>query len=88
MSVSLWAPDQDGITLPVSRLTLGGSPSLMAGSEVLVSFLDGDPDRPVLCPGAVDIGAGHTATRPKSPRGNPDAGLLLDWLLNPPDFTP
>ncbi|SCW28926.1 type VI secretion system Vgr family protein [Pseudomonas sp. NFACC05-1] len=88
VSVSLWAPDQDGITLPVSRLTLDGSPSLMAGSEVLVSFLDGDPDRPVLCPGAVDTGAGHTATSPKSPRGDHDAGLLLDWLLNPPDLTP
>ncbi|WP_028237666.1 type VI secretion system Vgr family protein [Pseudomonas brassicacearum] len=86
--VSLWTPAQDGITLPVSRLTLDGSPNLMAGSEVLVSFLDGDPDRPVLCPGAVDTGADHTATRPKSPRGNHDAGMLLDWLLNPPDFTP
>ncbi|SSB94707.1 type VI secretion system secreted protein VgrG [Pseudomonas sp. 43mfcvi1.1] len=88
VSVSLWAPDQEGITLPVSRLTLGDSPSLMAGSEVLVSFLDGDPDRPVLCPGAIDTGAGQTAVPPKPPRGNHDAGLLLDWLLNPPDFTP
>ena len=88
VSVSLWAPDQEGITLPVSRLTLNNSPSLRAGSEVLVSFLDGDPDRPVLCPGAVDTGAGHAAAPPKPSRGNPDAGLLLDWLLNPPNFTP
>ncbi|MBO1538428.1 type VI secretion system tip protein TssI/VgrG [Pseudomonas sp. OA65] len=88
ISVSLWAPDQEGITLPVSRLTLNNSPLLMAGSEVLVSFLDGDPDRPVLCPGAVDTGAGQAAAPPKPSRGNPDAGLLLDWLLNPPNFTP
>lgn len=87
ISVSLWAPDQEGIMLPVSRLAPGDGPGLMAGSEVLVSFLDGDPDRPVLCPGAVDTGAGRVVS-PKPSRGNPDAGLLLDWLLNPPDFTP
>ncbi|ROM69408.1 type IV secretion protein Rhs [Pseudomonas brassicacearum] len=88
VSVSLWAPDGEGITLPVSRLTLDDSPALIAGSEVLVSFLDGDPDRPVLCPGAVDTGAGSAAAAPKPPLRDHDAGLLLDWLLNPPDLTP
>ncbi|WP_210643749.1 type VI secretion system tip protein TssI/VgrG [Pseudomonas sp. Tri1] len=87
VQVSLWTPDEEGITLPVSRLTLDASPTLMAGSEVLVSFLDGDPDRPVLCPGIIDSGGGQAAASPKSAPGNDDAGLLLDWLLNPPDTT-
>lgn len=85
VSISLWAPDQEGITLPVSRLALGDNPCLVAGSEVLVSFLDGDPDRPVLCPGSVDTGAGLPGEAPKAPPGNTDSGLLFDWLLNPPD---
>ncbi|WHS58573.1 type VI secretion system tip protein TssI/VgrG [Pseudomonas sp. G2-4] len=88
VDVSLWAPDDEGISLPVSRLTLDASPTLIAGSEVRVSFLDGDPDRPVLCPGAVDTGAGSAAAAPKPPLRDHDAGLLLDWLLNPPDLTP
>ncbi|ROM77026.1 type IV secretion protein Rhs [Pseudomonas brassicacearum] len=87
VSVSLWAPDQEAIALPVSRLSLGTPPVLTAGSQVLVSFLDGDPDRPVLCPGVFDTGAGSTAAL-QSPQHTPDAGLLLDWLLNPPDLAP
>ncbi|MCJ8203911.1 type VI secretion system tip protein TssI/VgrG [Pseudomonas sp. RGM2987] len=88
VSVSLWAPGQEGIPLPVSRLALGASTCLVAGSEVLVSFLDGDPDRPVLCPGAVDTGAGLASEAPEVPPGHTDSRLLFDWLLNPPDATP
>lgn len=88
ISVSLWSPAREGITLPVSRLALGDNPCLIAGSEVLVSFLDGDPDRPVLCPGAVDTGAGLAAVPPMTPRRSSDSGLLFNWLLNPPDTTP
>lgn len=46
------------------------------GSEVWVSFLDSDPDRPILCLGN---------TRNPTPRETPsatDSSLLLDWLLN------
>ena len=86
--VSLWAPDDEGITLPMSRLTPDGSSPLMGGSEVLVSFLDGDPDRPVLCPGAIDAGNGQAGTPRKPVPGNRDARLLFDWLLNPPDAPP
>jgi len=88
VTVNLWRPGQESITLPVSRLTQAGSPVLVAGSDVLVSFLDGDPDRPVLCPGAVDSGAGPAAAPPKPPRGNSDPRPLLDWLLSPPDLNP
>ncbi|MEN2395945.1 type VI secretion system Vgr family protein [Pseudomonas halotolerans] len=88
VTVSLWTPDGEGITLPVSRQTLNDSPALMAGSEVLVSFLDGDPDRPVLCLGGVDTGGGQPPTPPKPVQVHNDARPLLDWLLNPPDLTP
>lgn len=55
-----------------------------AGSDVLVSFLDCDPDRPVLC---------AVMTRPEQPppRRRVAAGesrLLLDWLVNRSDLTP
>jgi type VI secretion system secreted protein VgrG len=91
--VSLWSPDEEGIMLTMSRLDLNDSPALIAGSEVLVSFLDGDPDRPVLSPGLPGAGTndtgGRQATAPSLPMPeNNDARLLFDWLLNPPDMTP
>ncbi|MCE0464357.1 type VI secretion system Vgr family protein [Pseudomonas uvaldensis] len=87
IQVSLWTPDQEGVALPVSRRMSNGNSPLIAGSEVLVSFLDGDPDRPVLCPGAIDTGSGQVAAPRKPASGNRDARLLFDWLLNPPDTT-
>ncbi|MCF4998189.1 type VI secretion system tip protein VgrG [Pseudomonas syringae] len=85
IAVQLWPepemPDDDHtLWLPIA-LT-GGEGSLSAdtlpraGSEVWVSFLDGDPDRPILC-----LGARHTPPRRESPPGR-DTSLLLDWLLN------
>ncbi|SIR86356.1 type VI secretion system Vgr family protein [Pseudomonas sp. A214] len=88
VTVSLWTPDNEGITLPVSRLTLNERPALRTGSVVLVSFLDGDPDRPVLCLGVGDVGGGQPAIQTKPVQGQNDTRLLLDWLLNPPDLTP
>ncbi|WP_334597323.1 type VI secretion system Vgr family protein [Pseudomonas alvandae] len=88
--VSLWNRDDEGIALPVSCLTPGDHPSLLAGSEVLVSFLDGDPDRPVLCVGLLEPGPGNggpTSPHPLAPSNN-NTGLLFEWLLNPPDITP
>lgn len=46
-----------------------------AGSEVLISFLDGDPQRPVFCATAVQSLPSHPAPRPGT-----QTGLLLDWL--------
>lgn len=87
--VSLWSLDDEGIALPVSRLAVDSRPSWVAGSEVLVSFLDGDPDRPVLCARLPGPGAdnGGPASAPPSAPGNNDVSLLFDWLLNPPDMT-
>lgn len=86
--VSLWTADQEGIALPVARLMPDGRCALIAGSEVLVSFLDGDPDRPVLCPGALDTEGRQAVAPPQPALGNQDSRLLFDWLLNPPDTTP
>lgn len=47
-----------------------------AGSEVWVSFLDSDPDRPIVC-------LGHSRNpAPRETLAARDNGLLLDWLLN------
>ena len=47
-----------------------------AGSEVWVSFLDSDPDRPILC-----LGNSRKPT-PREPASTCDSSLLLDWLLD------
>ncbi|WP_434629962.1 type VI secretion system tip protein VgrG [Pseudomonas sp. Z1-29] len=90
VNVSLWTPEGEVITLPLSRLTLHDCQAPPAGSLVLVTFLDGDPDRPVLCPGIFSLpgsGAGDLGGSIVGPSTPPcrDAGLLLDWLLNRPD---
>ncbi|WJK07962.1 type VI secretion system Vgr family protein [Pseudomonas fluorescens] len=85
IAVRLW-PDQpdarasEGLWLPVVMPHAGsGLPreSLpCAGSEVWVSFLDSDPDRPILC---------LDACRPRTSQPTetePDDDFLLDWLLN------
>ncbi|VVN06006.1 Actin cross-linking toxin VgrG1 [Pseudomonas fluorescens] len=95
MQVRLWPtthadPDESGglwlplaVTTPEGWIDPGRLPK--AGSEVLISFLDSDPDRPVLC---VGLGQIHTPepARPREPRS--DTRLLLDWLLNRSDLTP
>ncbi|WP_395602792.1 type VI secretion system Vgr family protein [Pseudomonas sp. A1230] len=72
--------DTEAIWLPIAMTRANGRiapdelPSV--GSEVWVSFLDSDPDRPILCLGN---------TRNPTPRETPSAtnsSLLLDWLLN------
>ncbi|MGF6331576.1 type VI secretion system secreted protein VgrG [Pseudomonas sp. BS3782 TE3695] len=78
-SVGLWLPI--ALAAPDGRIDSSRLP--MAGTDVLISFLDSDPDRPVLC-----AGMGH----PKPPRPAPeprrDGRLLLDWLVNRPDLAP
>jgi type VI secretion system secreted protein VgrG len=54
-----------------------------AGSDVLISFLDSDPDRPVLC-----VGTGHQPRTRPVPEPRRDSHLLLDWLVNRSDLTP
>lgn len=58
LQVELWPADADGhagqgIWLPIIHSGSGQATVPKAGSEVHVSFLEGDPDRPVLC--AADI---------------------------------
>jgi type VI secretion system secreted protein VgrG len=71
-SAGLWLPV--ALTLPDGRRDPHWLP--IAGTEVLISFLDSDPDRPVLC---------ATAGRPPKPgaayRPRSDGRLLLDWLI-------
>jgi type VI secretion system secreted protein VgrG len=85
--VRLWptpeddADDSTGLWLPVAFATpeRGIDPSSLplAGSEVLISFLDSDPDRPVLCATVFNPTKPRAAYRPRS-----DGRLLLDWLIN------
>lgn len=67
LQVQLW-PEQgseqiaQGLWLPIAH-TGAGHPGLpMGGSEVQVSFLDGDPDRPVLCAPEVSNTLGESRT--------------------------
>jgi type VI secretion system secreted protein VgrG len=95
LQVRLWpttpADPQEcvGLWLPLALATPHGwiDPRRLpkAGSEVLVNFLDSDPDRPVLWVGLGHIHAPEPA-RPREPRN--DARLLLDWLVNRTDLTP
>ncbi|VVP31957.1 Actin cross-linking toxin VgrG1 [Pseudomonas fluorescens] len=80
-SVGLWLPL--AVTTPHGWIDPGRLPK--AGSEVFISFLDSDPDRPVLCVGLGQIHAPEPARR-REPRN--DARLLLDWLVNRSDLTP
>jgi type VI secretion system secreted protein VgrG len=80
------AEESGGIWLPVviGASEGGFDPYRLprAGSEVLINFLDGDPDRPVLCTASSHQPpqSGH-ARQPRS-----DTRLLLDWLINRPDL--
>ncbi|NUU37754.1 type VI secretion system Vgr family protein [Pseudomonas sp. C2B4] len=72
----LWIP----VALSASDNRMAPSWLPLAGSDGLVSFLDGDPDRPVFC---ATLGQ-HHAPRPlraQAPRS--DTRLLLDWLIRP-----
>lgn len=72
--------DADAIWLPIALTSANGrivSDELPGvGSEVWVSFLDSDPDRPILCLGKSPNPA------PSEPPPARDSSLLLDWLLN------
>lgn len=87
IQVRLWpGPESEddqstGFWLPVVLATPEGriDPSRLplAGTNVLISFLDSDPDRPVLYAAATSPPAPRPAPRPKG-----DDRLLFDWLLN------
>jgi type VI secretion system secreted protein VgrG len=68
-----------GLWLPVA---VGASGLPLAGSDVFISFLDSDPDRPVIC--AASNIQHPQPPQPPPPRG--DTRLLLDWLVNRPDM--
>jgi type VI secretion system secreted protein VgrG len=94
VQVTLWpaqTPTNDacGLWLPVALACaaggLGTARLPVAGSDVLVSFLDCDPDRPVLC------AVMGQPEQPRPPRPRPpaaDSRLLLDWLVNRSDLMP
>ncbi|WP_158248915.1 MULTISPECIES: type VI secretion system Vgr family protein [unclassified Pseudomonas] len=77
INICLWPDAQSdsqgssGIWLPIAHTGTGRPTLPLAGSEVLVSFLDGDPDRPVLCTGFADAQAREpqpvVAAEPKAP---------------------
>jgi len=72
--------DSEGLWLAIAMVGGGGPVSVealpRAGSEVWVSFLDSDPDRPILC---LDV---SQLRPPRQPAQEQDSGQLLDWLLN------
>ncbi|QXI13925.1 type VI secretion system Vgr family protein [Pseudomonas zeae] len=84
VAVRLWPSehlqtlDDEAIWLPIAMTRANGRVAReelpCAGSEVWVSFLDSDPDRPILCLGN---------SRKPTPREPPARdSLLLDWLLD------
>jgi type VI secretion system secreted protein VgrG len=90
IQVSLWPTPSaspqacDGIWIPLALAAPGHridpSELPMAGSDGLVSFLDGDPDRPVFCASL----AQRPPPRPaRAPEPRSDTRLLLDWLIKP-----
>lgn len=84
LQVSLWPTAEDdespGLWLPIALAAPDGriDPSRLpvAGTEVLISFLDADPDRPVLCAVASPAPAPLPVQRRRG-----DGRLLLDWLV-------
>jgi type VI secretion system secreted protein VgrG len=84
INVSVWPTsavgDDQGIWLPIAlthahgRLAAHDLPR--TGSEVWVSFLDSDPDRPILC-----LGTQRDSAQVEVPSAR-DSSLLLDWLIN------
>ncbi|MFZ3283650.1 type VI secretion system Vgr family protein [Pseudomonas sp.] len=88
VAVTLWPaatePPDDTATLwlPIAMSQINGRLSVddlpCAGSEVWVSFLDSDPDRPILC-----LGYSSKPAAREAPCTHDDS-LLLDWLLNAP----
>ncbi|AWY40034.1 type VI secretion system tip protein VgrG [Pseudomonas putida] len=92
IQVCLWpAPNHDpqtggGLWMPVALAAMDNlvDPSQLplAGSDGLVSFLDGDPDRPVFCASL----AQRQPPRPvRAPEPRNDTRLLLDWLTRRPE---
>lgn len=86
IAVQLWPASADhseseGLWLPVAATNASGRLAEhsvpCAGSEVWVSFLDSDPDRPILCLDACRAPPSRQ-TAPESDDDDP----LLDWLLN------
>jgi type VI secretion system secreted protein VgrG len=83
INVNLWPGStvqaNDGIWLPIALTNANGRIAAhelpCAGSEVWVSFLDSDPDRPILCLGT----QGELPQQQIPP--TQACPQLLDWLL-------
>ena len=87
VQVRLWPtsePDPeepDGLWVPIVCATPDAHSNFVglpkAGTDVFVSFLDSDPDRPVMCAGS------RLPRQPKpAPQHNGNSDLLFDWLIN------
>ncbi|WP_313002154.1 type VI secretion system tip protein TssI/VgrG [Pseudomonas sp.] len=83
LAVRLWPEedesDSDALWLPIAMSRINGPVAAdelpRAGCNVWVSFLDSDPDRPILCLG--------DARQPPAHESEPVRdSLLLEWLIN------
>ena len=87
VQVRLWPtsePDPeepDGMWVPIVCATPDAHSNLVglpkAGTDVFVSFLDSDPDRPVMW-----AGSRQSRQSKPEPRHGGNTGLLFDWLIN------
>lgn len=83
--VCLWPgptePEAIGLWLPLAMESCAALTRLpIAGADVYISFLDSDPDRPILCSGS----SPQPPPLIQPPRRS-DTRLLLDWLVNRPE---
>ncbi|MFJ2363557.1 type VI secretion system Vgr family protein [Pseudomonas sp. NPDC087697] len=93
INICLWPdPQSDGqgsssIWLPIAHSGTGRTSLPLAGSEVHVSFLDGDPDRPVLCAGIACVPPGEPLQRGNEQEPSPTCWSGEIYLFERPPAT-
>jgi type VI secretion system secreted protein VgrG len=93
INICLWPDAQSdrqgssGIWLPIAHTGTGRPTLPLAGSEVHVSFLDGDPDRPVLCTGFADAQAREPQPEAAEQKASPTGWSGEIYLFERPPAT-